>query len=193
MLQKQKKKPKEELYFIAIIIEGTFGEEVTQIKQQFALKYNSKHALRSPPHITLHMPFKWRTDRIDFLSGKLSDFALSKGPFEVMLDGFGSFSPRVIYIMVKPSAELNQIQHELKMAARQDLKLVNSNYKDKAFHPHVTVAFRDLSKKNYNVAWDEYADLNINHTFLANSISLLKHNGKHWAVYEKFGFSGARK
>ena len=42
------------------------------IKQEFANRFNSKAALRSPPHITLHMPFKWKEEKevklIDVLS-----------------------------------------------------------------------------------------------------------------------------
>jgi len=189
VLQKQKKKPKEELYFIAIIIEGTFGEEVTQIKQQFGLKYNSKHALRSPPHITLHMPFKWRIDRVDILSDILSVFAKSKKPFEMRVDGFGSFPPRVIYIGVEQSDPLNLLQLDLIKVARYRLKLVNNNYKDKAFHPHITVAFRDLSKKAYRSSWEEFNGKEINYRFRAERFSLLKHNGKSWDVYETFEFS----
>lgn len=48
------------LYFIALVLPSPLYEEVTRLKEYFRDRYNSKAALRSPPHITLHMPFKWK-------------------------------------------------------------------------------------------------------------------------------------
>ncbi len=188
MAHKHQKKQKADLYFIAIIVGAEFGEEVTKIKQLFASRFNSNHALRSPPHITLHMPFKWRADKINHLLGELSVFVEGIKPFQIALDGFSSFPPRVIYIDVKYSDKLEHLQKEVQNVAHNRLKLLNSNYKNQAFHPHVTVAFRDLSKKEYQAAWKEFAEQKINHRLTACQIALLKHNGKSWDVYKTFEF-----
>ncbi len=45
-------------YFIAIVIPEPFQVELMDIKNIVKDKFNSKGALRSPAHITLHMPFE---------------------------------------------------------------------------------------------------------------------------------------
>ena len=57
----------ESLYFIAVLPSEEIHEEITVLKHEIAEKYESKHALRSPPHITLHMPFKWKDKRFEDL------------------------------------------------------------------------------------------------------------------------------
>ena len=48
----------DKLYFIAIVPPSPIYEEAFEQKVYFKTKYNSKASLNSPPHITLHMPFK---------------------------------------------------------------------------------------------------------------------------------------
>ena len=62
-------------------------------------------------------------------------------------------------------------------------------YKDHGFHPHITVAFRDLKKSQFVKAWEEFEHKEFNDTLLTTSFSLLKHNGKIWEVYKKYSFS----
>ncbi|MEM9078853.1 MAG: 2'-5' RNA ligase family protein, partial [Bacteroidota bacterium] len=51
------------LYFIAIIPPDPIFSFALQQKEYIAEYYNSKAALRSPPHITLHMPFRLKESR----------------------------------------------------------------------------------------------------------------------------------
>ncbi|NEQ19818.1 MAG: hypothetical protein F6K28_10405 [Microcoleus sp. SIO2G3] len=53
MLQSQK------LYFIALLPPEEIQDYANQIKQYFADHYGSRHAQKSPPHITLQPPFEW--------------------------------------------------------------------------------------------------------------------------------------
>ena len=64
-------------YFIAIIPPSPILEEVQEIKNYFKDKYESRAALNSPPHITLHMPFFWKIDEEDLLISLLTEFAKS--------------------------------------------------------------------------------------------------------------------
>ena len=52
-------KAKQKLYFIAIVPPSPIYDEALEQKEYFKAKYNSKASLNSPPHITLHMPFRW--------------------------------------------------------------------------------------------------------------------------------------
>ena len=44
-------------YFIAIIPPEPIHDQIVNIKKDISTKHNTYAALKSPPHITLHMPF----------------------------------------------------------------------------------------------------------------------------------------
>ena len=45
-------------FFIAILPPETIQREITDFKEEIARDFKSSHALKSPPHITLLMPFR---------------------------------------------------------------------------------------------------------------------------------------
>jgi 2'-5' RNA ligase len=181
-------KPMASLYFIAILPDPFFKTEVVRIKEYIKEEYGSGHALRSPAHITLHMPFKWRDDRIEKLNNVLKDFAAGRQKFKVDLKNFDAFPPRVIFIKVEENQNLDNLHWDLDKTAREQLKLQNAQYKQRGFHPHMTVAFRDLKKAAFKNAWMEFEFRELEYSFEARSITLLKHNGKKWEEFREFRF-----
>ncbi len=177
------------LYFIAILPDDSIQSKITGIKQHFSTYYSSCHALRSPPHITLHMPFRWRKDRESILDEHINAYSRLCHSFKVQLNGFGAFTPRVIYIQVEDSGELNNLRINLLDVTRKKLKIGNDSNKDRGFHPHITVAFRDLTKKQFALAWEEFKPKSFSAEFESNSLTLLKHNGKIWEVHRSFPYS----
>ena len=175
-------------YFIAIVPPPPIYDEALEQKQYFKDHYQSKASLNSPPHITLHMPFRWREDREEELEQRLAEFSSKFFPVTISLDNFSSFPPRVIFINVVKSTELETLHTELKRFCKKELNLFNADYKEQPFHPHVTLAFRDLKKPNYQKAWREFEQKRYRADFLANSIALLKHDGRTWQVFREFNF-----
>jgi 2'-5' RNA ligase len=173
-------------YFIALIPPSPIFEEAVQLKTYFKEKYNSKASLNSPPHITLHMPFRWKEKKEEELSLKINQFVKAFDPLKVCLDNFGAFPPRVIFINVITDELLNQLQKGIQRFCRKELNLFNANYKEQAFHAHLTLAFRDLKKPLFKQAWDEFSQREYKAEFIADKIALLKHNGKIWQVYKEF-------
>jgi 2'-5' RNA ligase len=108
----------------------------------------------------------------------------------VTLKDLDCFAPRVIFIKVVVTPELTQLQHEVKKFCRQELNLFNADYKEVPFHPHLTVAFRDLKKPMFKVAWEEFKSKEFSGEFIADRICLLKHDGKRWNVLRDFLLSG---
>ncbi len=177
---------KEKLYFIAIVPPKPIYEEALAQKEYFKQQYNSKASLNSPPHITLHMPFRWNEKEEDGLSINLKKFSKGNEPVEIKLQNFSSFPPRVIFINVVKTTELEALQKNLQRYCKKSLNLFNANYKELPFHPHLTVAFRDLKKPNYQRAWDEFKEKEFKAEFVADKIALLKHSGRVWKVHEEF-------
>lgn len=180
------KPEKRKQYFVALIPPSPVFEEAQKLKEYFRDAYNSKAALNSPPHITLHMPFMWNEQKEDRLIAKLKVFSGQFDPIKVCLDNFGSFPPRVIFIGVTDSDALDDFQKNLHRFFKRELNIFNANYQDRPFHPHLTLAFRDLRKTQYASAWKEFSAKEYKAEFMADKIALLKHNGKHWEVLEEF-------
>jgi 2'-5' RNA ligase len=172
------RKPKQ--YFLAIIPPAPVFDQALGLKNYFKQRYNSKASLNSPPHITLHMPFRWKEDKEQELINTLNNFETGLKPFELQLLNFASFPPRVIYIDVVESHDLISLQKKLLRFCKRELNLFNADYKDQPFHPHLTLAFRDLKKSVFGEAWEEFKSKPFSATFSIDKFDLLKHNGKVW-------------
>ncbi|HYG03142.1 MAG TPA: 2'-5' RNA ligase family protein [Chryseosolibacter sp.] len=176
----------QKLYFIALIPPSPVYEEAVSLKTFFKENYNSKASLNSPPHITLHMPFRWKEKKEAELITTLGNFIKQFDPQKICLDNFGAFVPKVIFINVATSEILTGFQRDMQRFCRRELNLFNANYKEQPFHPHLTLAFRDLKKHAFLKAWEEFKDKEYKAEFIADRIALLKHTGKVWQVYREF-------
>ncbi|MEQ6168255.1 MULTISPECIES: 2'-5' RNA ligase family protein [unclassified Ekhidna] len=174
----------ESLYFIAVLPPEEIHNEITHLKHEVAEKFDSKHALRSPPHITLHMPFKWKDKRYEELTDVIKNLNSDLKPFGVRLKNFDFFEPRVVFVNVVENGKLEELQKKVVDACRKQLKLDNANYKNRSFHPHVTIGFRDLKKRMFYEAKKEFEERKVSFKFLVNEITLLKHDGKKWNVVD---------
>lgn len=182
-------KNSENRYFIALVPpEPVYGKALA-LKHHFKEVYNSKAALNSPPHITLHMPFMWSANKEQQLTDTLAQFARTQNSLEIKLNNFSAFAPRVIFIDVVKDEKLEALQKQLKRFCKMELNLFNANYKKLAFHPHITLAFRDLKKAEFYKAWEIFREKKFEAAFAANAVELLKHDGKVWQPFKTCYFS----
>ncbi len=172
--------------FLALLPPADLQEQVTAIKQQFAEQFASRAALRSPPHITLVPPFEWPTAELAALTGSLEAFAKQQAPLPIDLRGFGAFPPRVIFIHVEPSLELQQLQAQAHRHMKLLLKQEEATAPARPFVPHMTVAFRDLSPAHFRTAWPQFQTRSFQSSFTASALTLLLHDRKRWQVFAQF-------
>lgn len=66
---------------------------------------------RQSPHVTLKSPFE--TDEIENHVLFLENLSKSIKPFEIELEGFGSFGEKVIYLAVKRNQELTELHQKI--------------------------------------------------------------------------------
>jgi 2'-5' RNA ligase len=176
-------------YFIAIVPPAAIADEVFSIKTEFAGRFNSKAALRSPAHITLHMPFMWKEEKEKELIDLLAAFSCKdpdRDGIPISLKNFDRFDDRVIFINVEKNDALRRLQQQLVQYAKEKLQLFNQSGDMRGFHPHVTVAFRDLRKRYFAEAWKEFESRPFAASFPLQDFSLLKHDGKQWNVLRTF-------
>ncbi len=176
-------------YFIALLPPSPIQAEVTAVKEYISRTFESRAALRSPPHITLQAPFEWLESDIDQVRTCLAHFASGLIPFTVSLSGFGAFVPRVIYIQVESTADLTHLQTHLATCLKESLAIVDAKAATRKFTPHMTVAFRDLSRQKFKAAWPDFQDRPFESTFIATDLTLLIHTGQRWVIDQIFPFN----
>lgn len=179
--------PDTNLCFIALVPGKELRERVLRIKERMQRDFNAGHALKSPAHVTLQMPFRRKIADESAIVAALDRFAAGEAPFDVHLEGFGCFAPRVIFIKLVNPQPVIELHRRLKTVLQDSAGFADSEIM-KSVQPHMTVATRDLTKQAFEEAWPVYQDEEFSGSFNVNSLFLLKHNGSHWDIFREFTF-----
>jgi len=178
----------EDLYFIGIVPGERLKEEIRLLKEEVREKYSVRHALKSPAHITLQMPFKRPGREEQEVIHILEKFAEKCLPFKVELSGFGCFRPRVIFIRVTDPGPLKALHSDLVPVLKEELHF-NEKETMASIIPHITIATRDLDPGMFPVIWNDYEKRSFHGSFDVTGIFLFKHNGRFWDIFREFKFS----
>jgi len=169
------------MYFIGLVAPKEINQHVSKWKNYFQENYGCTVALKSPAHITLIPPFWMNEGLEDELINSIKEFSVTKNKFEITLKDFAAFKPRVIYVDMLKNETLSEIHQSLPDFMNK-LNKYPIKKEDRPFHPHVTLATRDLYKKAFNEAWEIFSIKKYDANWIVNGISLLRHNKKNWDV-----------
>jgi 2'-5' RNA ligase len=175
------------LFFIALVLPEPERSVIQQIKEKCAEDYGAVHALKSPPHITLIPPFRIAKQDDGLVFSFLEDFAAGCRPFIISVNGFGCFKPRVIFANPVPEVAMAAL-HEKLDARFYDIISAKRPVR-KGFHPHITIAFKDLSPRIFNDVWEIFKNKPLLFSFQIDRLALLKHDGQRWNIHKEFVFS----
>lgn len=170
------------LYFLALIPPKHISDKIHAIKLYVAEKHNCKHALKSPPHITLEPPFHYPLHKENFLLQKISELnkSLSDTDIPVELNGYDVFLPKVVFINVIQNSLLTNVYNHVHSFVKTELKVVK-DLPPRPFHPHITIAFRDVKKHLVTqILEDVKQNFPIKETFCTHTIALLKYGEHQW-------------
>lgn len=176
-----------QLYFIALVPDGELREQVRFLKEEMKMNYGASHALKSPAHITMQMPFRRPEADEESIIQILELFCQEQVSFDIILNGFDCFAPRVIFIRIINHKPVISMHKKLNKVLESDLNF-SSRVLTHQLHPHMTIATRDLSEAAFEQAWPQYESKEIRASFTVKSLFLLKHSGKHWDMYREFFF-----
>ncbi|MDB5252523.1 MAG: hypothetical protein JWP27_1692 [Flaviaesturariibacter sp.] len=170
-----------ELYFAALVLPEELNTEIAVYKQRMLDDFGCRVALRSPAHITLLPPFRMDAAQESALVAALDDCLAGISPFMVSTNGFGSFRPRTIFIEPVMSDALAALKKQVDVFARNNTSF-GAAADVRPFHPHITIATRDLSREAFAVAWTDWADQPFAREWRADGLSLLRMGQKKWEV-----------
>ena len=176
-----------DLYFIAIVPPEPLRGTLSALKNQLAEKFHTHAALKSPPHITLHMPFRLMAGKCEALKQALNELAQEFSSFPIHLNGYRGFPPRVVFAHVEQSLELHLLFQRIAQTMR-GFQQFQADYKGRGFTPHLTVAFRDLRPALYPEALAMVQQNPLAEQFVAEGFYLLHHDGQQWQMLQHFLF-----
>ena len=175
------------LYLIALVPGVDLRARIRLLKEEMKRRFGALHALKSPAHITLQMPFRRPESFEPELIQSLESLASQQVAFELPLKGFGCFPPRVLFVKVQNQEAILKLHSQLQKVLQQELGF-NKQERGFRFHPHMTIATRDLTEEAFAEAWPEFSKRPFEAKFGVTSLFLLKHNGKTWDLYREFPF-----
>ncbi|MGV3528466.1 MAG: 2'-5' RNA ligase family protein [Flavisolibacter sp.] len=176
------------MYYIAVVLPGELNAVIIKHKELMLERFQAKVGLKSPAHITIIPPFWMEPAREPSLISDVNHVADEIVPFEIQTKNFNCFKPRTIYVDVQhspPLKALKETAEEFFTAGEYKIKR-----EERPFRPHITIATRDLAKHHFAEAWAIFENKKFEKEFTADSLSLLRHNGKTWDVINKSPFSG---
>ncbi len=173
------------MYFLAIVAPADINKQVLEWKHYMRDHFGCAVALRSPAHITLIPPFWMNKDLEDALQSDAAQFAQQQNSFEITLHNFDAFKPKVIFVNVDENAALSAFKLSL-----EDFLVSKQRYpikkETRPFHPHVTLANRDLRKKDFASAFEHFNKISYQQSFTAQELAIMKHGGSQWDLHRKF-------
>lgn len=174
---------------MALIPDEGILRQANDIKEVLRQKFGVKYALKSPPHITLKMPFNYKESKEELLTKRLGEFLKEQLPFSVHITGVGSFGNRVIFLDIKKSPALESLQRSMRSFCKVELNLLEE-LSDRNYHPHLTVAFKDLKPALFSEMLHEVKSRSVKGEFIAAQVVLLKRIDGRWVFHREIPFGG---
>ena len=169
------------MYFVAIVLPPHLDEKVLHWKQVMQHRYDCRVGLKSPAHITLVPPFWMDEAKEESLLQAVITISQDLSSYTLRTNNFSAFKPRTIFIDLERSIELEEMKKVVdNFFQRQETFPVKIDIRP--FHPHITIATRDLFKKSFYEAWPLFEKEEFMETWNVEGISVLLHNKKNWDV-----------
>ena len=177
-----------QMYFTAIILPPELNEKIKVLKQWAYEGWGCKVGLKSPAHITLLPPF-WMAPEMEapFISD-LDTLCSTIPAFPIATNNFSAFKPRTIFIDVVVDEALRQVKQQTDVYFKQRPQY-GAKIDTRPFHPHITIATRDLRKSAFAEAWPQVENKPFIETFIAHGTGVLRHNGQAWDVIHTAPFT----
>ena len=179
----------EDLYFLAITPPLDLSKKITEIQEDIASRFGSRASLKVMPHITLKAPFKFPAAAHLVVLEWFENLNVQVPRFDLHLKNFGAFRNKnkpVIFIRPEPAVPLMQLQKQILSKFENSFPDVPLMDLEKNFHPHMTIAYRDLKIDSFQAAWTEFQSREFSDIFEVANFHLLKHDGKKWHIIQSY-------
>ena len=161
-------------------------DQISDLRQIFVKKFESKKALIWKPHITLAVrvlipknKFEKIIEEIKAVCRKTKPIIIETKSLEFVIMRNSPFEhPYVAWIAVKPNEKLSNLNQMVNGNIYKGLK--RPSLKSAKYNPHLTLAYRDLTLENFEKAKKYFTKhkYNYNFTFALDNVNLMHHKDK---------------
>ncbi|MFA8449569.1 MAG: 2'-5' RNA ligase family protein [Bacteroidales bacterium] len=176
----------EQLFFLGIIPPPAIFSEIETFKTYAAKNFNSKHALRSPSHVTVLSPFYLKSEKKEDACLYLKKFFQEINSFNIQLKNFNHFGERVVYIQITNHKELKELHEDLKKDFYSQAFIDSVPIQKYPYNPHLTIAFKDLKSYYFAKAERYYMKLKYLRNFTVEKIHLFNYRNSRWFKIDEF-------
>ena len=155
--------------------------KIKKYQKQTSKKFNTIRALDWVPHITIADRVLIPEDKFSTICNKLKEICSNTKPIKVNTKNLRFLEPTkspfennyVIFIDVNVTKELKEIHDLIQNNIYKGLK--RPSYKSDKYEPHITLAYRDLTKENFNKAKSFFKDKTIktDYSFTLDNLQLV--------------------
>ena len=175
------------LYLLALLPPPPLAEEIHQIRLECSKKFDVYKALRPPVHITLYQPFVVEEVFEKQLFRVLEQSTAGLSSFTQKLENFGCFSNKVVFINALKTAELSNLHKAItSIFGKNNVDKSPDKQINKAFSPHITIAYRDVQPDVFTKIWQEYNNQTFKRNYEVDHFSILKHDKVKWSPIKDF-------
>lgn len=168
------------MYYLAVVCPPDIDQKIEAYKQWLLSHFGCKAALKSPAHITLVAPFWLEAGKEPLLLHQLQSLQTTVPPVETELHNFSHFGKKVLFVHVKENGTLARLQGAVEDHFAQQFREIKRD--QRPFHPHVTLATRDLAAGAFQQAWQRFSKEEFTARFTATKVTLLKLSPGKWNI-----------
>lgn len=174
------------LKLIAILPQEPYFSEIRKEQEYIATTWGPVYALRTPPHITIVPPVSLTSSEVGWLFGMAGALSGSLHSFNMELHDYGSFKPRVIFINTIINKQLHEMYDLWHQSLLAKMPHVLDKYPDRPYHPHLTLAHKDVTTQQFDRIWRYYDNKKYRVSFRADHFCILNHTENGWVVEKRF-------
>jgi 2'-5' RNA ligase len=121
------------------------------------------------------------------------EIARETKPFQLLFKNFGAFKPKVVYIHVEPNEQLTRLYRSWRTAIEQQFPHLLHRYPERPYHPHLTLAHRDVGPEQFSAIWKNYEKKEFTLSVEINSFWFLDHEKAGWRPVVEFKCDGLQR
>ena len=131
------------------------------------------------------MPYKEHTNHELEVKSSLSRWCAQQKNFILRINGFDAFRKNgVLFINVEKNESLKELH---KGFTTQMTRLLQPSLKNnQAYHPHITIGYRDIPKDVFEEALRDYLPRKFEADFPVEAVHFWRHNGQRWETIDSF-------
>ncbi len=170
-------------YFIVVIPPVEISTEIIGLQKEIEVKFGSVHAQKAPPHITIIPPFDCELKKLEEFIKNITHFLSNKLTIDikVILDNIQRFESRTLFVDVAKNEVFEKLCKELKLLFNQQ-KLIKQRIEKHYFAPHITLANKDIKKRDFKLLWEDFKTREYQRNFALDTITVLELNNGNWII-----------